>query len=690
MLGLLLLVLALPCAAAGPEIKPAVGLRSSLARLRPLMDPRDASAVIGPPSAQMTVELRRGERFLRRHDQKLAAHARLIKTLPAVLEPVVESLMLDLGAGDYPLPGQDEPPQRVTRVLKEISPILKTAPRIRFASPAKRPGLFEGRGASEPDRIAVTGNRPGSLIFFNREFLAKAAETSRVPTADTFLRYLGILAHEVGHHTGLEDPRSPSEGPRTLDDLGALLQRYATERLTSIDVRDPSTRELRARLFRLELAGETRVYYADGIHFKDLTLALRKGLARLGKVPAPGNREAPMSNALRLGALDVRYVDDRTFRVHAEIDSPFDIRALMPLGPRVSAELALRQERLPDGSYALEASRFDPRIAEVYLEPGKPDRAPGAPVARFKLEKESYRRDETICFKARVRRADLPGYRPGDQLLAGVTIPLAPGSGRLRPQLMRLTTHLFAEARQDGEDLVAAYVLPPDYPHDLPELWLTSLELLPKGEREEWGTQSIPAEFLSVIRFEGPAKAAPVPALAPLRTTLSLGSRSSSVEGGKLLRLKLRDHRDWKNVRGVFEFGPLPVDERILDLQILTRVAPRIQGQGAHVDLALNSLARMEGVQDYTSDELDRKLRVPGDPTRIRIERDLDVFRWNGEIVSDYALEGFMVTTNKLRSYFVRMPVQIRAEGSPPAEWKSVPQGLEALHSSAPADWQAP
>jgi hypothetical protein len=83
---------------------------------------------------------------------------------------------------------------------------------IEFKSGAADPGFFDV--GSGPHRIAVTGNSPGSAIYFNTDVIEPQGRNLALASM------ISILVHELGHHTGLTDTEE-----FVLDQLGNKVAR---------------------------------------------------------------------------------------------------------------------------------------------------------------------------------------------------------------------------------------------------------------------------------------------------------------------------------------------------------------------------------------------------------------------------------------------------------------------------------
>lgn len=101
--------------------------------------------------------------------------------------------------------------------MLKISDILKKniSTRLLFVSEAKRPDLFKS-DAGETHRVAVTGNTAGSDVFLN---------VDRIKTL-SFEQIVGILFHELSHHTGLAD-----DTLRKPDQIGARVAKHFMQQL---------------------------------------------------------------------------------------------------------------------------------------------------------------------------------------------------------------------------------------------------------------------------------------------------------------------------------------------------------------------------------------------------------------------------------------------------------------------------
>ena len=101
--------------------------------------------------------------------------------------------------------------------MMKISDISKKniSTRLLFVSEAKRPDLFKS-DAGETHRVAVTGNTAGSDIFLNVDRIKSLS----------FEQIVGILFHELSHHTGLVD-----DTLRKPDQIGARVAKHFMQQL---------------------------------------------------------------------------------------------------------------------------------------------------------------------------------------------------------------------------------------------------------------------------------------------------------------------------------------------------------------------------------------------------------------------------------------------------------------------------
>ncbi len=124
-------------------------------------------------------------------------------------------------------------------------------PAFRFVSAKKQPDRFVSP-IGEPDRIASTGLKEGSTIFFNTDALAQFE-----PNAQFMGEMIGLMFHELVHHLGVED----TSGARPLDEFGGKVQKTLASRIREIPLGAYGISH--GRIILIDGARTTWAYYVD-------------------------------------------------------------------------------------------------------------------------------------------------------------------------------------------------------------------------------------------------------------------------------------------------------------------------------------------------------------------------------------------------------------------------------------------